>query len=77
MEAYFFNPENGLYEGETFEEADTLNPEGGITPIPPPEYMTGEVPVFDRRTATWVVIPVAIARQLLNSSASSIKEKQV
>jgi hypothetical protein len=65
MKAYLFNAENGLYEGETFENADKLHYEEGITPVPPPDYGHGQVPVFDRRKKDWAVIPVTIAKQLL------------
>ncbi len=65
MKAYLFNNENGLYEGETFEEPDMLKYEEGITSVPPPEYEHGQVPVFDRQRNEWAVIPVAIAKQLL------------
>jgi hypothetical protein len=65
MKAYLFNTENGLYEGETFEEPDMLQYEEGITPVPPPEYEHGQVPVFDRRKNDWAVIPASIAKQLL------------
>jgi len=70
MKAYLFNTENGLYEGETFEEADMLPYEEGITTVSPPEYEHGQVPVFDRRKNQWAVIPVNIARQLLSLDAS-------
>lgn len=65
MKAYLFNSENGLYEGETFENADTLQHEDGMTPVPPPGYEHGQVPVFDRQKNEWAVIPIAIATQLL------------
>lgn len=68
MKTYLFNIENGLYEGEIFEEADKLECEDGITPVPPPEYGHGNVPVFDREKKDWAVIPVSIARQLLTQS---------
>jgi len=76
MKAYLFNIENGLYEGETFENADMLQHEEGITPIPPPDYAHGQVPVFDRQKKSWTVIPVTIARQLLNLSTSEPMENQ-
>jgi len=66
MKAYLFNVDNGLYAGETFEEADMLVNEDGITTVPPPDYEQGQVPVFDRQARQWVVIPVTTARQLLN-----------
>jgi hypothetical protein len=65
MKAYLFDTETGLYEGETFEEAGMLQYEDGITPNPPPDYGHGQVPVFDRRSNGWAVIPVTIAKQLL------------
>ena len=74
MKAYLFNAENGLYEGETFEQADVLVKEDGITPIPPPAYGHGQVPVFDRQKGAWVVIPVTTARQLLNPGAATTTE---
>lgn len=73
MKAYLFNTENGLYEGETFEDAGILQHEDGVTPIQPPDYGHGQVPVFDRRKKEWAVIPVTIAKQLLrhNDDAST------
>ena len=65
MNAYLFNEETSFYEGETFVEAGMLAYEDGITPIPPPDYEHGHVPVFDRRKNEWAVIPVTIAKQLL------------
>jgi len=76
MKTYLFNTENGLYEGEAFEDPDMLRYEEGITPVPPPEYEHGQVPVFDRQKNAWTVIPVTIARQLLNISSSDSTEKQ-
>ena len=76
MKAYLFNEETGLYEGETFEEAGKLQHEDGITPIPPPDYEHGQVPVFDRQKNSWAVIPVTIARQLLNIRTSDSTENQ-
>ena len=75
MKTYLFNVGNGLYEGESFEEPDMLQYEEGLTPVPPPEYGHGQVPVFDRQNNSWTVIPVAIARQLLNISTSDSTEK--
>ena len=65
MKIYLFNTENGLFEGESFENADTIKYVDGITPIPPPDYEHGQVPVFDPRKDEWTVLPVNIARQLL------------
>jgi len=76
MKAYLFNTDNGLYEGETFENADMLRYEEGFTPVPPPDYEHGQVPVFDRQRNGWAVIPISIARQLLGSSTSGSTENQ-
>ncbi len=70
MKAYLFNSENGLYEGEIFEEPDMIQYEDDLTPIPPPDFVQGQVPVFDRRMNEWAVMPLSIARQLLNISTS-------
>lgn len=73
MRVYLFNSENGLYEGETFENTDTLKYADGITPVLPPDYEHGQVPVFDTGKNVWAVIPVTVARQLLrlNDDSSS------
>ena len=76
MKAYLFNTDNGLYEGESLEEPDMLVYEEGITTVPPPDYVHGQVPVFDRERETWEVMPSNIARQLLNLGNSNAKEKQ-
>jgi len=76
MKAYLFNTENGLFEGETFENADTLKYVDGITPISPPDYEHGQVPVFDTGRNEWAVIPVAIAKQLLNSALADFSERK-
>jgi len=75
MKIYLFNTENGLYAGETFEESDKLQHVEGITPVPPPDYEHGQVPVFDRQKNSWTVIPVTIARQLMNIRTSDSTEK--
>jgi hypothetical protein len=74
MKAYLFNTDNGLFEGETFENADTLKYVEGITPVPPPNYDHGQVPVFDSIKNEWSVIPVTIVRQLLDSGTSKSPE---
>jgi hypothetical protein len=76
MKAYLFNTDNGLYAGETFEEAGMLKHAEGITTVPPPEYEHGQVPVFDRQKNCWEVIPVSIARQLLSRGTSDPTENQ-
>ena len=75
MKVYLYNEKTGVYEGESFEEADMLQYENGLTTIPPPGYEHGQVPVFDRQNNSWAVIPVTVARQLLNISPSSKESK--
>ena len=77
MKAYLFNTESGLYEGETFEEAGMLHHMEGITPIAPPGFEHGQVPVFDRQKNEWAVIPVAIAKQLLRLNDDANTEKKL
>jgi len=76
MKVYLFNTDNGLYAGESFEDAAMLAYENGLTTIPPPDYEHGQVPVFDRQKNSWTVIPVSTARKLLASRATVISEKQ-
>ncbi len=64
MKAYLFNAENGLYQGETFEQADMLVNEDGITTIPPPHYEQGQVPVFDTLKREWNLMDVSLVRRL-------------
>jgi len=77
MKTYLFNTENGLYQGETFENADTLKYVEGITPIPPPRYERGQVPVFDPDKNEWTVMPVNVVRQHLDISTSEATEKSL
>jgi len=77
MKVYLFNIDNGLYEGESFEDAAMLAYENGLTTIPPPDYEHGQVPVFDRQKKEWAVIPVSIAQQMLNISPSSPRESKL
>jgi len=66
MKAYLFDTANGLYEGETFEDADMVRYEDGLTTTPPPAYEHGQVPVFDRERKEWTVMPIVVARQRLS-----------
>jgi hypothetical protein len=54
-----------------------LQYEEGITPIPPPDYEHGQVPVFDRRKNEWAVIPVNIAKQLLRLGEEANTESKL
>ncbi|MDD2583129.1 MAG: hypothetical protein PHR66_14155 [Desulfuromonadaceae bacterium] len=75
MKVYLFNSENGLYEGETFENADTIKHVAGMTTVPPPDYGHGQVPVFDCSRNEWSLIPVDSAKQLLTIRTSASTER--
>lgn len=77
MKTYLFNTENGLYAGEIFEDADKLTDDDGMTPVPPPEYEHGQVPVFDRQKNDWEVIPKSVVEQLLSIKTSLSTENQL
>jgi hypothetical protein len=77
MKAYLFNVENGLYEGEAFEDPEMFQYEDGITPVPPPECEHGQLPVYDSQNNGWAVIPITIARQLLNSNRATSTESKL
>lgn len=76
MKTYLFNVENGLYEGETFENADTLKYVDGMTTVPPPDYEHGQVPLFDPGKNEWTVLAINIVRQQLNISTPESSEKK-
>lgn len=62
MKAYQFNEDTGLYEGEIFADSATLAYVNGVTTVAPPEYGTGQVPVFDCAAQQWELLPVTVAR---------------
>jgi hypothetical protein len=49
MRAYLFDTETGLYEGETYEYAQFVKPEEGMTSVPAPDYTKEQVPVYDAK----------------------------
>jgi len=59
MKVYQFNPENGIYAGELFEESDMLKYVEGITTIAPPTYGRGTVPIFDPQKQVWDTMPAS------------------
>ena len=75
MKVYLFNSESGLYAGEDFEEADMLEYVEGVTPIVPPPYRAGEVPVFDNLRKSWSIVPVTQVRERLKAVNAGIVEK--
>lgn len=65
MKAYLFNPENGLYEGETFTEEELVRYEEGITLIAPPRHESGQVPIFDTSHLVWKLLPIKTVHEQL------------
>jgi hypothetical protein len=63
MKVYQFNPENGIYAGELFEESEMLKYVDGITTIVPPPYGPGSVPVFDPQKQVWNTMPASLFRR--------------
>jgi hypothetical protein len=59
VRVYYFSPENGVYQGEGFEDKGQLDAVIGVTTVPPPVYGRGEVPVFDAMKQCWDIQQVA------------------
>ena len=76
MKVYLYDTQNGFFEGETFEDPKMLQYEEGVTPISPPEYEHGQIPVFDYRKNEWAVIPLTIAKQQLSGTTSEPTENK-
>jgi len=53
VRAYYFSPETGLYQGETFLDQGDLETLEGVTTVAPPVYGKGEVPLFDSHAQCW------------------------
>jgi len=62
MKAYLFNIENGIYSGEDFVDHREIDESEGITTLPPPVPLSGTVPVFDRTSGQWQLVPLAVFR---------------
>jgi hypothetical protein len=56
MRAYLFDTETGLYEGETYEYAQFVKPEDGLTAVPVPSYAKGQVPIYDAKAMQWHLV---------------------
>lgn len=66
MRVYQFNPENGFYAGEMFEDNEMLKYVEGVTTIAPPPYGPGQVPVFDPDRQAWDTMPVTLPRRKIH-----------
>lgn len=63
MKIFYYDVENGVYQGAAHVDAAMLQHESGITTLAPPVCRRGEVPVFDRCNGAWVVMSIAEVRQ--------------
>jgi hypothetical protein len=72
MKAYLYDTEYGLYEGETFIEADMLEHVEGITTIAAPPYEAGQIPVFDPVCQAWRVVPKEVVMERLSAQGGKI-----
>lgn len=59
MRVYCYSLETGVYQGEDFLDERELASTEGVTPIAPPEYLRGEVPVFDPSTQSWNLVKLS------------------
>ncbi|GAM10745.1 hypothetical protein OR1_03042 [Geobacter sp. OR-1] len=57
MRVYLFDVDSGLYAGEDFCELKEVQEEDGITILSPPTGQPGVVPVFDRNSGNWKLVP--------------------
>lgn len=62
MKAYLFNIDNGIYSGEDFFDSRDIKESEGITAHAPPDRQPGTVPVFDRSSGQWQLVPVKSLR---------------
>jgi hypothetical protein len=69
VRVYYFCPENGIYQGEDFQDKDQLDTVNGVTAVPPPLYHHGEVPVFDAATQSWSIQKL-VGKRLLHRDRS-------
>jgi hypothetical protein len=68
MKVYMFNVESGLYEGEAYEDDSLIKSVDGLTPIAPPKFEKGQVPVFNLNSQGWSVVPLFEMKKRLNNS---------
>jgi len=59
MKVYLFHVESGLFLGEDFLPSEEIDESEGITALAPPAAHPGSVPVFDRPTGSWKLLPVS------------------
>ncbi|GAW65433.1 hypothetical protein GPEL0_01f0314 [Geoanaerobacter pelophilus] len=59
MRVFYFSPESGIYQGEGFLDERDLETVDALTPIAPPRYRKGEVPVFSVTSQRWMILKVA------------------
>ena len=62
VRVYCYSPETGVYQGEDFLDEGEFDTIEGVTPIVPPIYARGEVPVFDPSTQSWKLVKLSRKR---------------
>lgn len=69
MRVFYFSSESGIYQGEGFLDERDLGKVDSLTPIAPPIYRKGEVPVFSVTSQRWMILEVA-QKQTSNSKGA-------
>jgi hypothetical protein len=54
MRVFYFDEENGIFQGQGYEDGHIAPDTPGMTTIPPPPHEQGMVPVFVRGEGRWV-----------------------
>lgn len=63
MKIYFYNSKTGVFQGESFGNADDIRGKDGVTDVPPPPYDKGMIPVFNTLSKSWTVIAIGEAKK--------------
>ena len=58
MRVFLFDTESGLFSGEDFCDPKDIHEDEGITTLPPPVRQPETVPVYDRATGAWKLVPM-------------------
>lgn len=59
MKVYLYDPATGLYAGEDFRARAEFEASDSCTLAPPPPWLPGSVPLFDRDTGSWRIVSCA------------------
>ena len=70
MRVYYFDPRSGMYQGEDFTETLPAETATGMTPVMPPAYGKGQIPVFDAQNRCWQLVPTASVETATSPAAA-------